>query len=113
MQKKTTSSDNSISSKNTEKIWQDKDEENINVRINWDNEGVEEDGSSNDIFYLLDKSPSDNEKFECIHYHIPDNSFNYLAKQCKGSQRKSGFMDWSWWWDLIMFTVKVVMVCFA
>ena len=82
--KKTTSSDNSISSKNTEKIWHDKDEENIKV---------EEDGSSNDIFYLLDKSPSDNEKFECIPCHIPDNSFNNLAQQYKGSQRKSGFMD--------------------
>ena len=103
LERKTTSSDNSVFLKNTEKICQ---EENINASTN--NEGVGEDGLSNDIFYLLDKNPSDNEKFEYICHFIPDNSFNYLAKQWKGSQRKSGFMDWSWWWDLIMFTLKVV-----
>ena len=78
--RKTTSSDDSVSSKSTEKISQDKDEENINVSTNWNNEGVEEDGLSNDIFYLLDKKPSDNEKFECIRQRIPGNSFNYAAK---------------------------------
>ena len=51
LERKTTSSDNSAFLKNTEKICQ---EENINASTN--NEGVEEDGLSNDIFYLLDQN---------------------------------------------------------
>ena len=42
---------------------------------------------------MLDKKPSENEKFECIRQRIPDNSFNYPAKQYKDSRRKSGFMN--------------------
>ena len=93
LKRKTASSDNSVSSKSIEKIPQDKDEENINVTTNWNNEEVEEDGLSNDIYHLLDKQPSNNEKFECIRHRMPDNSFNYLAKQYKDSRRKSGFMN--------------------
>ena len=58
LKRKTTSSDDSISSKTTEQISQGKDEENINVSGNRNNEGVETDGLSNDIFYLLDRKPS-------------------------------------------------------
>ena len=93
--RKTTSSDNSVSSKSTEKISWDKDEENINISTNWNNEEVDEHGLNNDIFHLLDKKPSDNEEFECIRHHIPDNFFNYPAKQNKDSQRHSGFMNQS------------------
>ena len=49
--RKTTSSDDSVSSKSSERIWWDKDVENINFRTNWNNEGVEEDRLSNGIFY--------------------------------------------------------------
>ena len=93
LKRKTTSSDDSLSSKSTEKISWDKDEENINICTNWNNKGVEEDGLINGIFYLLDKKPSDNEKFECIRHRIPHNSFNHLVKQYKDSRRKSGFMN--------------------
>ena len=49
--RKTTSSDDSVSSKSSERIWWDKDIENINFSTNWNNEGVEEDRLSNGIFY--------------------------------------------------------------
>ena len=68
LKRKTTSSDDSVSSKSAGKISWDKDKENINVSTNWNNKGVEEDGLSNDIFYLLDKKLSDNEKFQCIRH---------------------------------------------
>ena len=58
LKRKTTSSDDSISSKTTEQISQGKDEESINVSRNRNNEGVETDGLRNDIFYLLDRKPS-------------------------------------------------------
>ena len=93
LKRKNTSIDDSVSSKSTKNILWDRDKENINVSTNWNNEGVEEDGLSNDIFYLLDKKPSDNEKFERIRHRIPDNFFNYLAKQYENSRRKSGFMN--------------------
>ena len=80
--RETPSSDNSVSSKSTEKILQDKDEENIKLRKIWNSKGVQ-DGLSNDIFYLLDKKASDNEKVEYICHCIPGNSFNYLPKQYK------------------------------
>ena len=51
LKRKTTSSDDSVSSKSSERIWCDKDVENINFRTNWNNEGVEEDRLSNGIFY--------------------------------------------------------------
>ena len=57
LKRKTTSSDNSVSSKSTEKISWDKDEENINISTNWNNEEVDEHGLNNDIFHLLDKKP--------------------------------------------------------
>ena len=68
LKRKTISSGDSVSAKSTEKISWYKDEENINVSTNWNNEGVEEDGLSNGIFYLLDKKPSDNEKLEYIRH---------------------------------------------
>ena len=43
LKRKTTSSYASVSSKSTEKISWDKDEENINVITNFNNKGVEED----------------------------------------------------------------------
>ena len=55
LKRKTTNSDDSVSSKSTEKISHDKDEQNVNVSTNWNNEWIEEDGLSNEIFYLLDK----------------------------------------------------------
>ena len=81
LKRKTTSSDESVSAKSTEKISQDKDKENINVITSCNNEGIEKDGLSNDIFYLLEKKLPDNKKFECVRHRIPDNSFNYPAKQ--------------------------------
>ena len=56
LKRKTTSSDYSVSSKRTENISWDKDEKKINVSTNWNNEGVEEDGLSNDIFYCQTKN---------------------------------------------------------
>ena len=50
---------------------------------------------------MLDKKPSDNEKFECIRHHITNNSFNYRVKQYKDSCRKSGFMNRSCRRDLL------------
>ena len=38
--RETTSSDNSVSSKSTEKILQDRDEENIKLRKIWNSKGV-------------------------------------------------------------------------
>ena len=48
------SCENSVSLKSTEKISQNKDEENINLGTIWNNEGVK-DGLSTDILYLSDK----------------------------------------------------------
>ena len=96
LKRKTTSSDDSVCSKITEKILQNKDEENINVSANSNNKGVEEGGISNDIFYLLDEKLSDNYKFECIRHRVPDNSFNYPAKQYEDSEdsrTNSGLMN--------------------
>ena len=56
LKRKNTSIDDSVSSKSTKNILWDRDKENINVSTNWNNEGVEEDGLSNEIFYLLDKN---------------------------------------------------------
>ena len=53
LKRKTTSTDDSLSSKSTEKISWDKDEENINICTNWNNKGVEEDGLINGIFLLV------------------------------------------------------------
>ena len=50
--------DASVSSKSSETISPEKVEENINVSTNWNNNGVKEDGLSNDIFYLLEKKTS-------------------------------------------------------
>ena len=61
LKRKTTSCYASVSSKSTEKVSWDKDEENINVITNCNNKGVEEDGSGNLILNLLDKTPSDND----------------------------------------------------
>ena len=61
LKRKTTSSDDLVSSRSSKKISQDKDEEHINVSTTWNNEGVDEGGLRNGIFYLLDKKPSDNE----------------------------------------------------
>ena len=38
LKRKTTNSDDSVSSKSTEKISHDKDEQNVNVSTNWNNE---------------------------------------------------------------------------
>ena len=48
------SCENSVSSKSTEKISQNKDEENINLSTIWNKEGVK-DGLSTDMLYLSDK----------------------------------------------------------
>ena len=54
------SCENSVSSKSTEKISQNKDEENINLSTIWNKEGVK-DGLSTDMLYLSDKKKtSDN-----------------------------------------------------
>ena len=53
---KTVGNDDSVFSKGTEKILQDKDEENINFGTNCNNERAEEDGLSNDIFLLIRQS---------------------------------------------------------
>ena len=44
LKRKTASSDESVSSKSTEKISQDKDKENINVITSCNNDGIEKDG---------------------------------------------------------------------
>ena len=59
---------------------------------------------------MLERKPSDNKEFECIRHRIPDNSFNYPAKQYKDSRRKSGFMnrscqqDWSEKWSFLCYS---------
>ena len=52
---KTTSIEDSISSKSTENILQDKDEENVNVRRNWNKKGLKQNVLRNEILYLLEK----------------------------------------------------------
>ena len=80
---KTTSIEDSISSKSTENILQDKDEENVNARRNWNEKGLEQNVLRNETLYLLEKKSSDDEKFECVYHRMLDNSFNYPAKQYK------------------------------
>ena len=80
---KTTSIEDSISSKSTENILQDKDEENVNVKRNWNKKGLEQNVLRNETLYLLEKKSSDDEKFECVYHRILDSSFNYPAKQYK------------------------------
>ena len=80
---KTTSIEDSISSKSTENILQDKDEENVNVKRNWNKKGLEQNVLRNETLYLLEKKSSDDENFECVYHRILDNSFNYPAKQYK------------------------------
>ena len=101
LKRRTTSSDDSVSSKSSERIWWDKDVENVNFSTNWNNEGVEENRLSNGIFQLLDKKLSHSEKFVCIRHCIPDNSFNFLAKQYRDSQINPGFMSRSCRRDLL------------
>ena len=52
---KATSIEDSISSKSTENILQDKDEENVNVRRNWNKKGLKQNVLRNEILYLLEK----------------------------------------------------------
>ena len=116
LKRKTASSDDSISSKTTEQISQGKDEENINVSRNRNNEGVETDGLSNDIFYLLDRKPSDNEKFAYIVFQtillvIWQNNIKIHGESqdlCDNHVDKIGLNN-----ALFCVTLKVVMVCFA